>query len=60
MRSWSELFDSPIRDKVLVLYECNGEALGTHLGCLSLISAGDRRMGPRHLRHLHAVTVQRL
>jgi hypothetical protein len=58
--SWNELFNSELGERVLVLYERDGGPLDPHMGDLSLISAADRRMGPRHLRHLCSVLVQRL
>lgn len=58
--SWNELYNSAIGEKVLVLYEKNGEALDAHLGTICLISAGDSRLGPRHLRGLSQVTVKML
>lgn len=58
--SWSELFNSAIGDKALVLYEKNGQPLDAHLGRLCLISASDSRLGPRHLRALHRISVQKL
>ncbi|SEL42731.1 hypothetical protein SAMN05518845_107134 [Variovorax sp. YR750] len=58
--SWNELYNSTIGEKVLVLYEKNGEALDAHLGTICLISAGDSRLGPRHLRGLRQVAVKML
>jgi len=53
--SWNELYNSPIGAGVLVLYERDGQALDTHLGELSLISAHDTQLGPRHLRLLSSI-----
>ncbi|WP_077035497.1 molybdopterin-dependent oxidoreductase [Pelomonas sp. KK5] len=58
--SWSELFNSPLGDAALIVYEQNGEPLAGHLGPLSLISAADRRLGPRNLRQLHTIEARRL
>ncbi len=58
--SWSELYNSAIGEKVLVLYERNGEPLDAHLGAICLISARDSRLGPRHLRGLFEVAVRKL
>ncbi|WP_432725918.1 hypothetical protein [Variovorax sp. W6] len=58
--SWNELYNSATGEKVLVLYEKNGAALDAHLGVLCLISAGDSRLGPRHLRGLLQVAVKML
>lgn len=57
---WDELYNSGIGEKVLVLYEKNGQALDAHLGAICLISANDARLGPRHLRGLSQVAVRML
>jgi hypothetical protein len=58
--SWSELYNAAIGESVLVIYERDGRPLTDQIGPLSLLSAGDRQRGPRHLRHLRAVHVQLL
>ncbi|MDM0025268.1 hypothetical protein [Variovorax saccharolyticus] len=58
--SWSELYNSTIGRKAMVLYEKNSEALDAHLGSICLISANDARLGPRHLRGLTQLLVREL
>jgi hypothetical protein len=58
--SWSELYNSLIGEKVLVLHEKNRRPLDPHLGRICLISANDARLGPRQLRGLCQVSVQML
>lgn len=58
MFSWNELYNACLGEEVLVLYERDGAPLDGALGPLSLISAGDRQLGPRHLRHLRGIHVQ--
>ncbi|WP_143684750.1 molybdopterin-dependent oxidoreductase [Variovorax sp. KK3] len=58
--SWCELYNADIGGGVLVLYERDGRPLPSGLGPLSLISANDRQLGPRHLRHLRGIQVEML
>lgn len=58
--SWSELYNTGIGAGVLVLYERDGARLPSSLGPLALISANDRQLGPRHLRCLRGIHVQRI
>ena len=61
--SWCELYISPVGAQVLVLFEREQEPLdgsGGHMGELSLISAADTHLGPRHLRHLRSIMVRML
>lgn len=58
MFSWNELYNASLGEDVLVLYERDGLPLDGAIGPLSLISAGDRQLGPRHLRHLQGIHVQ--
>ena len=58
MFSWNELYNSALGEGVLVLYERDGLPLDGRLGPLSLISAHDRQLGPRHLLNLRGVHVQ--
>ncbi len=58
--TWSELYNSPIGAQVLVLLEREEQPLDGHMGQLALISAADIHLGPRHLRHLHSITVRLL
>ncbi|MBS0454331.1 MAG: hypothetical protein JSS14_23785 [Proteobacteria bacterium] len=60
MFSWNELYNASLGHGVLVLYERDGLPLDPALGPLSLISAHDRQLGPRHLRHLEGIHVRML
>ena len=43
--SWAELFDSPIGDGVIVVYERDGAPLGNDEGRIALVSLKDTRPG---------------
>ncbi|MBS0445070.1 MAG: molybdopterin-dependent oxidoreductase [Proteobacteria bacterium] len=58
--SWNELYNTPVGDGVIVVYERDGDALDPHLGPCALISASDLRTGPRHLRQLCEIKVLRI
>lgn len=55
--SWHELFNSPLGDGVLVIIEKNNAPLNGDEGEIGLISAGDQRPGPRHMRYLKRIDV---
>jgi hypothetical protein len=58
--SWSEVFNSPVGDGVLVLFERDGKPLGPNEGPLALISSKDLRTGPRHVKWLQSVEVRQI
>lgn len=58
--SWNELHNTPVGERVLVVYERDGVALAPQLGDLCLLSANDLHLGPRHLRDLREISVQML
>lgn len=58
--SWSELYNIGVGAGVLVLFERDGLPLSRSLGPLALISANDRQLGPRHLRCLRGIHVQKI
>jgi DMSO/TMAO reductase YedYZ molybdopterin-dependent catalytic subunit len=58
--TWSELFNTPVGDGVLVLFERDGKPLGPNEGPLALISAKDLRTGPRHVKWLQSVEVRQI
>lgn len=58
--SWSELFNSPLGDGVLVVFERDGKPLSQDEGPLALISAHDLKTGPRHVKWLQAVEVRQI
>jgi DMSO/TMAO reductase YedYZ molybdopterin-dependent catalytic subunit len=58
--SWSELFNSPVGDGVMVLFEKEGKPLSDDEGKLALISTKDLRTGPRHVKWLQAIEVRKI
>jgi hypothetical protein len=58
--SWSEIFNTPVGDTVLVLFEKDGAPLGDSEGRISLISAQDLRTGPRHVKWLRSLEVRKI
>jgi len=58
--SWAELYNTPIGDGVLVVYERDGARLGNDEGRIALISLKDVRPGPRHVKWLATVDVVRV
>jgi DMSO/TMAO reductase YedYZ molybdopterin-dependent catalytic subunit len=58
--SWAELFNSPIGDGVLVVYERDGAPLPDDEGRIALVSLKDIRPGPRHVKWLQGVEVVRV
>lgn len=58
--SWSELFNSPLGDSVLVLFERDGKPLPKDEGALALISGKDLRTGPRHVKWLQSIEVRQI
>lgn len=58
--SWSELFNSPAGDSVLVLFERDGKPLPATEGPLALIAGKDLRNGPRHVKFLQAIEVRQI
>lgn len=57
--SWSELYNTDIGPGVLVLVEKEGQPLADTEGPLALISRKDIHTGPRHVRWLSSIAVQR-
>ncbi|RXZ44878.1 molybdopterin-dependent oxidoreductase [Crenobacter cavernae] len=58
--SWNELFNSPAGDAVVLGYAVDGKAIGKEEGRLMLISAHDKRTGPRHVRWVKRVEVLKI
>ncbi len=58
--TWSELFNSPLGEGVLVFFEKNGQPLGEEEGSIALISAKDIRTGPRHVKWLSGIEVRKI
>ena len=58
--SWGELFSSDTTEQVLVAQSQGGQALGKTEGRLALRALGDLKPGPRHVRKLCAIIVNKL
>lgn len=58
--SWHEIFNSPVGEQAVVLFEKNNRPLDENEGEISFISAGDGRPGPRRLRYLQHIGVYEL
>ncbi|MGD9599904.1 MAG: molybdopterin-dependent oxidoreductase [Steroidobacteraceae bacterium] len=58
--SWSELFNSPVGDGVVVFFERNGMPLPDDEGRIALVSTADIRTGPRHVKWLRNVEVRKI
>ena len=58
--SWSEIFNSPVGDSVIVFFEKNGRPLDEDEGRIALISAKDLRTGPRHVKWLAGIEVRKI
>jgi DMSO/TMAO reductase YedYZ molybdopterin-dependent catalytic subunit len=58
--SWSELFNSPVGEGVMVLFEKDGKPLSDEEGRLALISTKDLRTGPRHVKWLNDIEVRKV
>lgn len=58
--SWNELYNTDVGPEVLVAWEKDGEALQPFEGQLLLISGKDIRTGPRRVRNLSEIEIQRV
>lgn len=58
--SWSEVFNSPLGEGVLVFFEKNGKPLGDDEGRIAMVSAKDIRTGPRHVKWLKAIEIRKI
>jgi len=58
--SWSELFNSPLGEGVIVFFEKDGQALDDDEGRIALVSTQDIRTGPRHVKWLKGVEVKKI
>ncbi len=58
--SYQELENSVIGDKVIVFYEKNGSEVPDYEGKIGLISANDKKTGPRHIRSLKNIEIVRI
>lgn len=58
--SWSEVFNSPIGEGVMVFFEKDGKALGDDEGRIAMVSSKDIRTGPRHVKWLQSIEVRKI
>ncbi|WP_242404484.1 molybdopterin-dependent oxidoreductase [Janthinobacterium agaricidamnosum] len=58
--SWGEIFNAPLGDGVLVLYEQDGKPLDDGEGKIAMISSKDTRTGPRHVKWLKSISVRKV
>ncbi len=58
--SWTELFNSPLGDGVIVFFEKDGQPLADDEGRIALISGKDIRTGPRHVKWLQSIEVRKI
>lgn len=58
--SWSELFNSPLGEGVIVFFEKDGRPLADDEGRIALVSGKDIRTGPRHVKWLQRIEVRKI
>jgi len=58
--SWTEVFNSPVGEGVMVFYEKDGQPLGDDEGRIAMVSTKDLRTGPRHVKWLQSIEVRQL
>lgn len=58
--SWSEIFNSPIGDGVMVFFEKDGLPLADDEGHIAMVSGKDLRAGPRHVKWLQGIEVRKI
>lgn len=58
--SWNELYNTPVGEGVLILYAKDGKPLGDDEGLIALVSTKDIHTGPRHVRWLQDISVQKI
>lgn len=58
--SWNELFNTTVGHAVLVVYEKDGETLGSTGTDFVLISANDISTAPRHVKGLRTIELRRV
>ncbi|TKC90359.1 molybdopterin-binding protein [Trinickia terrae] len=56
--SWHELFNTPVGERVLIAYECDGQPLGAEEGAPILFSGSDRHSAPRHVKRLARIVAR--
>lgn len=55
---WSESYDAPVGDGVLVVFEHDHAARPDGEARIALVSASDKRSGPRHVTWLNRIDVR--
>jgi hypothetical protein len=58
--SWSEIFNSPLGDGIIVFFERDGAPLDDAEGHIAMLSAKDTRTGPRHVKWLQTIVVTKI
>lgn len=58
--SWSEVFNSPLGEGVIVFFEKDGVPLADDEGRIAMVSTKDIRTGPRHVKWLQAIEVRKI
>ena len=58
--SWHEIYNSPIGEQAVVVFEKNGNLLDEQEGDFAFVSAKDYRKGPRRLKYLQRIEVNEL
>jgi len=56
--SWSEIFNSPAGDGMIVYFEKDGKPLGDDEGHIAMVSTKDTKTGPRHVEWLQTLEVR--
>ncbi len=56
--SWSEIFNSPAGDGMIVYFEKDGKPLGEDEGRIAMVSTKDTKTGPRHVKWLQTLEVR--
>ncbi len=56
--SWSEIFNSPAGDGMVVYFEKDGKLLGEDEGRIAMVSTKDTKTGPRHVKWLQTLDVR--
>lgn len=58
--SWTEIFNSPNGEGVIVFFEKDGQPLTDDEGRIAMVSSKDTRTGPRHVKWLQGVEVRKI
>ena len=58
--SWTEIFNSPNGEGVIVFFEKDGQPLTDDEGRIAMVSSKDTGTGPRHVKWLQGVEVRKI